>query len=744
MLGWTTSNAALRVNRDVTVTASYSAGTGFVSVTNTINLLVHDNSVTLVLPPFIAVNDNDTDGNGTNDCEQVQPPANDPQIVVGFVMYNKTCSCSHLTHPLVTVTCEWGSWFIREWSLGGQTNQYPVRQEYGTSTVAFYVEGMHASYDTNNVRFSVKVEDRDSPGGVISNTASTTIVKVDLDADTDRNGVIEEDDENDEAASTLTRGALVTPPLRALTTGSNDIAGMATIKITAQPAVAFSGLTLKLKKTFEATGSKLHLLQMNGEKLPDRQSGQSINFADWPQNVITLAVMSQYARPLAVGETPIRFDLELLAVDSNNHVICSDLLRLKVAPSIIPPECNASQNIYTRLSSLTCIPGVTFLTNDTPYVWAQDMVKFVKYQVSDGSTKDVFVDLDHPGKGNFPDKLREEEHWNGGLMWDYSMGGNGGSFMATPPYGENIFGGIMLGDIQGMLYKANLRGQTVQPIIDISTSWLAVGHVDEILMWVATNKVLYADPWKAADLLHQVIAAGNQTNRFWFGFDNNGTNNTVQDVVIAPTWTGYKLTTLPAPGLSNSTSCATLVFTNTIFQIDDVLRVDDEILFVTSANGPTVTVSRAQAGRSAASHSTGSVIYACSAILKKNLPVGDDSVVKKISTATNQLQQALGSYSVTFVPMPVLFDNYGGANAYLAASVDVVNCLVGGSGVVYYSETGCPVFEGYISSVLPSAQAVTGGWTALHCQEGDIHCATTARRELDLTPPWWQQVNDWE
>jgi hypothetical protein len=180
MLGWTTSNAALRVNRDVTVTASYSAGTGFVSITNTINLLVHDNSVTLVLPPFIPVNDNDTDGNGTNDCEQVQPPANDPEIVVGFVMYNKTCACSHLTHPVATVTCEWGSFRIREWSLGWTTNQYPVRQEYGTSTVAFYVEGVNASSVTNDVRFLVKVEDRDNPGGVVTNMACTTILKVDF------------------------------------------------------------------------------------------------------------------------------------------------------------------------------------------------------------------------------------------------------------------------------------------------------------------------------------------------------------------------------------------------------------------------------------------------------------------------------------------------------------------------------------------------------------------------------------
>ncbi len=31
-----------------------------------------------------------------------------------------------------------------------------------------------------------------------------------------------------------------------------------------------------------------------------------------------------------------------------------------------------------------------------------------------------------------------------------------------------------------------------------------------------------------------------------------------------------------------------------------------------------------------------------------------------------------------------------------------------------------------------------------HTKGGEIHCATAAQRQLNLTPPWWRQINKWE
>ena len=581
-----------------------------------------------------------------------------------------------------------------------------------------------------------------------NSTYAVIVVNVNLDllADTDRNGTIDSNDETGKATNTTTRGALIPPPLRLLVAQptSNSLTSLATIKISVSPTAPAPGMKIKLKKKYEPAGCTLSFVLSDGTKLPDISSGQAYSFADWPTNVITLRVQPQYARPLTTSFRPIRFDLELQAVDANDKVLGSDVAQLKVAPMILPPECNAAQSVYSTEN--WNIPGVTCMNTASATQWAQDMVKFVKYQVASGQTKDMCVDLDHPDKGDFLSKLRNPGNWDGVMPWVDSMRGDGGSIMATPSFGTNVFGAIMIGDRQDADYHAEWQGQGIQPVITVPTDWLYVGHVDEILMWVATNKVLYADPWKAADLLHQEIAAGHQTNGLWYGTLPNGTNCTIQQVVIATGTSGYKLTTLPLPGLSNSTLAATLVFTNAIFALNDILRVDDEILQVTTVNGPTVTVARAQATRPAAVHVTGSVIYAYNDLLKDNLPVGTNSVIAQISNATNRLQQALGTFIPTFVPIPVLFPYVVTANGnkYFAGSANAANCLLGMGGTIYYSKTGCNVFRDYISSVLPTAQEVPGVWNELHCYYGEIHCGTAAQRQLNLAAPWWQQVTNWE
>jgi hypothetical protein len=276
-----------------------------------------------------------------------------------------------------------------------------------------------------------------------------------------------------------------------------------------------------------------------------------------------------------------------------------------------------------------------------------------------------------------------------------------------------------------------------------------VGHLDEILMWVAPNKVLYADPWKAADLLHEEIAEGRHGESLWFGFDAAGTNQTIQQVVIAPLGGGYKLSTLPEPGLVNSTSSETLVFSSEIFTVGDVLRVGDEILNVTATNGVTVTVSRAHGGRPATAHAAGSKIYAYSDVMKENLPIGASPMQKawpNMSVAINQLRQAIEAYTIEFIPMPVLFSfrTINGRSGYMAATANVVNGLLSTESIYCFPDTGCTAFNEYVGTVLPGACEITGAWIGLHCQAGEIHCATTAQRDLDLSTPWWDKLEQWE
>jgi hypothetical protein len=90
--------------------------------------------------------------------------------------------------------------------------------------------------------------------------------------------------------------------------------------------------------------------------------------------------------------------------------------------------------------------------------------------------------------------------------------------------------------------------------------------------------------------------------------------------------------------------------------------------------------------------------------------------------------------------MPVLFDLWGTGLA--AATSNVVNGLKHSDGQFYYPNTGCNVFNSWVSQQVTNGQPVNV-WP-LHCLAGEIHCATAAIRQLSAQPPWWQQVSDWE
>jgi hypothetical protein len=289
-------------------------------------------------------------------------------------------------------------------------------------------------------------------------------------------------------------------------------------------------------------------------------------------------------------------------------------------------------------------------------------------------------------------------------------------------------------------------------VVAISNSWLLVGHVDEILMWSAPDKVLFADPWKAADLLHGEIAAGRETGGLWFGDDAAGTNRTIREVVIATNNSAYKIAQIVSP-LPDSPSPTNVVFSAPLFETGDILRVDGEILALQalSANGLTGTVERAQAGRPPTAHTNGSVIYAYSSVMRKNLTVRE-SVYSLIGVATNQLQQVLGNYQADFVPVPVLFDdgyidvNNSNRVCFAAQTANMVNCLVINSQSAYYSDPGNAVFRNYFESVVSGATAIDV-WTNYHCGFGEVHCGTAVKRVLSAQPPWWEQnvqQEEWE
>jgi len=519
------------------------------------------------------------------------------------------------------------------------------------------------------------------------------------------------------------------------TLGTNSTQGLAILKIQPPDRILNAKPAKSMRIYLADADTRQYLWMVNA-------GGTNISFDGngyytlplWPSNGATFYAASSRSRKYNDGH-PVHFNLELELLISN-QVICSDSVQLTVAPLILPPECFPAEKVYSTTN--LGISGVTYL-NAGASQWAQDIVKFSRTQIKSNSSHSVFVMVN-----NFPTLMGILQYNEGipGLSWP--VGGDGGNIMATPPLTDAPYGKILLGSKKNASYPYWVA-QAMQPVVSISTDWLAVGHVDEIFMWISTNKVLYADPWVATDLLHTEIAAGRQAGKLWFGLNTNGTNSTIAQAVIATNQAGHKLASLPSPGLPASTNNATLVFPSSMFSAGDILRVGSEILSVISANGPSVTLARGQAGRPPAAHSPGSPIYAYSDVVRANLPVGPqgESVVEYIAIASNQLRQALGAYPATFIPMPVLFGEASGSGTYVAYSANVVNCLVGIGGAIYYSYTGCAVFEDHIAENMPGAQG-RNVWTQLHCHEGEIHCATAATRSIPPQPPWWNQINNWE
>ena len=325
--------------------------------------------------------------------------------------------------------------------------------------------------------------------------------------------------------------------------------------------------------------------------------------------------------------------------------------------------------------------------------------------------------------------------------------------LASPPFGTNTYGAIFIGS-QSETFKDHWRMQGAQPVFPVDTSWLQVGHVDEVIMFVSTNKMLYASPRLAADLLHREIMEGREQKIMWWGTGTNDTVNTrsnsIARVVIAAAPNGgHKLTELPMGGIPATTNATDIVFGSPLFEEGDILRADDEFLRVTVVNDSTVTVVRAVGGSAPAAHEAGMRIYALSNAMKTNLPFSQNTACVKMDSVTNAVHTALAGAQMEFVPVPVLFGTVEVINEsgdsdirHTAATPNLANCLVVNQSRVIFPTPGIDVFQNDVTNKVPGAE-FHDLWE-WHIREGSVHCAVSVIRELPGEPPWWERITEWE
>jgi len=604
----------------------------------------------------------------------------------------------------------------------------------GTATFTARFQGTGVASNYNVVRsFPIRAETR-------------------IRADTNRDGVLSEADDPGNLWS-IERGALIPPTMTPWNNTPLPYAPL-TAPISVDTRGLTNGTTFHLAVEPSAKKDYLVLFDAAGQQLYWNNNGR----ISLGEGVLTnLHAASWAARKCDTADFPDAFDLRLEITPPGGTPAHWGSVRLKIAPLILPPECNPAETVYSTrefkdANGNDIITGLKVVPVPGNIQWTQDMAKFTKVQFNTLGATDVALDLGYVRADNpqnpttyyyCSDTLTKELSEQTPMLrtvWD--VGGEGGNIMATPPLGTNApYGKIMIGT-KKPASKEFWERQGIQPIIDIDTSWLVVGHVDELFMWISPTDVLYADPWIAANLSHTMIANGGGIATLWCGYDSADTTNTIAGVVIDNNKITRLLTPLNATTNQAGIQCE---YPTPLFNVGDYLRVGDEVLRVLGINLPNgYVVARAQAGRPATVHATNDVIYALSPLMVKNL-IGTNSVVSKIRMARRQLRQGLDSYSsaVTFTAVPVLFNNgRPGYNPehFAACTANLANSLVvnKGNASVYYPDPGADVFRMYFTNSVPGAVAVNV-WNFYHCGYGEIHCGTATRRILQHEPPWWER-----
>jgi hypothetical protein len=181
-------------------------------------------------------------------------------------------------------------------------------------------------------------------------------------------------------------------------------------------------------------------------------------------------------------------------------------------------------------------------------------------------------------------------------------------------------------------------------------------------------------------------------------------------------------------------------FPTQYFSAGEFVRIDDEIMYVKSVRSVGGQYKTTFARGSAqgvgvlyvikslrSSHNADAKMYAMSENIIKNLcsysgviAMMDGHITKKIPSV------------FTKVEMPVIFEQSGGK--WIAATSNIVNCFVDGDDITY-PDPHNELFDADIKAKLPSAQS--GDYWGLHIHNGNIHCATNARRELS-DRQWWK------
>ncbi len=203
-------------------------------------------------------------------------------------------------------------------------------------------------------------------------------------------------------------------------------------------------------------------------------------------------------------------DLELEVIAADGQLVGADKVRLRVAPFVVLPNTQDALEMWGRDSSLDDFRAAN---QDTvvlqPYYtggdqWTQDhiVLRLPRSKLTTDGMRDNTPTW--PQDNLLGKDVGLFRFQNTHLIDGLNSGDSGGNIELAPPTADWPLGRIVVGDTMGPRLFRFFQDQQIQAPIMINTDWLTVGHVDEIIAFVPDGdrwSVVAADPELAMKLI---------------------------------------------------------------------------------------------------------------------------------------------------------------------------------------------------------------------------------------------------
>jgi hypothetical protein len=509
--------------------------------------------------------------------------------------------------------------------------------------------------------------------------------------------------------------------------------------------------------------------------------------------------------------------LSLELRDNTGKKLFTDTIKLKVAPWMMTANDQASTAVYAAdagksnaefLHNAKADPGYFGLDNS-----GQLQTVNIQSAVTDPGSRDQWLQ-DHieigftqrPGGPRDSEVFRLPRPLDGGALATWPLtkllgptvgvfaigrrlpagdsGDFGGNLEIMPPIGNNRLGTIIVGDTMSAALRTFLTSQEVQPVVQIPTSWLEVGHVDEAIGFTGQVDrggrpiVVLANPTDAFDMLSDVniIPVADRGSSVFFATGNadpvagtttaNSANNNLIDANIDFTTTPWQYVRVYAGAGAGQIAHISKLKNGSIL-VDKVWDVGSTITLGTvhppAAPAPQATWFRnpmagdqfvlvqdtkfwvGAGGRETPAFVTVQELLGDAAL--RNLNTMDaQSQLDDVETALNTAAGGVGN--LDFISVPEIFV---GTAAGFAAGRSAVAFTPGMANVqpingkLYFARQFSPedalgndLFEEATSAQLTGALFVDD-WDLYHRLDGEVHCGSYVKRN-PAGPNWWTRI----